>query len=162
MPNILIHFFSDPFFFHKSTIPTPSQFVKYVIDSFEKSQGNLYSVNEHWRPQSACCPLCAFNYSVYGKYEDLYEDTAYIIIKSGQKEFFSKQYVKFIQIQNCNKNIRNLMFQNIDINHISRYSKSQRVKFWKSIEEKDKRKLRKLYKTDFDLFQYENELSHPS
>ena len=58
---------------------TPNEFIAYVL-----SEGNKFIgiMDEHWQPQVALCPFCSFDYKVYGKFDTLEEDTAYILHKA--------------------------------------------------------------------------------
>ena len=57
-----------------------------MIEENKKKQNNIFTVNEQWRPQITNCPYCLFSYKVYGKYETIVEDTAYILMKSNQEK----------------------------------------------------------------------------
>ena len=63
-----------------STKVTPTEFIQFVIN--EGLKKNLYTIDEHWRPQIANCPFCAFPYDVYARHETSDEDTAYIFLKT--------------------------------------------------------------------------------
>ena len=40
-------------------------------------------MDPHWRPLYASCPFCQLNFTVLARLEDMPEDTAYFLLKSG-------------------------------------------------------------------------------
>ena len=40
-------------------------------------------MDPHWRPLYASCPFCQLNFTVLARLEDMAEDTAYFLLKSG-------------------------------------------------------------------------------
>lgn len=61
--------------------PTPSEFLRYVLDNLKNAGAS--NVDQHWRPQSAACPFCLLQFSIYARMEELNEDSLYFFIKSG-------------------------------------------------------------------------------
>ena len=91
-----------------STQVTPTEFIEFVINEGQKK--NLYKINEHWRPQIANCPFCAFSYDVYAKYETADEDTAYILLKTNLTHLKSVGVVNGDQVNHGTKKDRNKLF----------------------------------------------------
>lgn len=85
---------------------------------------NVYNVEPHWRPQFFVCPMCAFNYTVYGKVEDLYEDMAYILIKANRTDLADAR---------------------VTLNHLQ----SKKEVFWAGIDMESQAELHRLYDMDF-------------
>ena len=87
---------------------TPTEFIEYVINEGQKK--NLWAINEHWRPQIANCPFCAFSYDVYAKYETVDEDTAYILLKTNLTHLKSVGVVNGDQVNHGTKEDRKKLF----------------------------------------------------
>ena len=65
-------------------IPTPRQFVTYLVDSSRSPEaGGVVGLNPNWRPQWASCPHCSFDFDVIGKIENFERDTNFILEKLG-------------------------------------------------------------------------------
>lgn len=64
-------------------IPTPEEFIKFVLDQLISNQDTPEKIDAHWRPQHYCCPFCLLNFSVYSFIEDSVEDSLYFFQKSG-------------------------------------------------------------------------------
>lgn len=58
------------------TLFSPDEFLMYVVDTLKQG-----IADQHWRPQHGECPLCLFNFTIYGKVEEIFEDTAYFALK---------------------------------------------------------------------------------
>ena len=106
-----------------------------MVDEGKKK--NMYDINAHWRPQIAICPFCSFSYKVYGKYETIEEDTAYILLKTN----LTHLYATSNEIVNGDP---------------SKLGKDERRKlFWSSVHAKHYEELKKMFHDDFTMFNYE-------
>ena len=114
---------------------SPNTFIRFVIEENKTKQNNIFNVNEHWRPQIASCPYCLFSYKVYGKYENIVEDTAYILMKSNQE--------KLLKIGALNS----------DTKHHHRAS-MRRKEFWSAVDSIHLDDLLKIFEMDFKMFHY--------
>ena len=117
-----------------SEVPEPEDFIRYVIEDNKKHK-NLFQANLHWRPQSSCCPFCLFDFSIYGHYETISEDTAYILLKNNITEL---------------KKVTNLNRDDKNVHH----HKERRKQFWSQISQRHLSDLLEIFKSDFDLFGY--------
>ncbi|XP_077980199.1 carbohydrate sulfotransferase 11-like [Glandiceps talaboti] len=54
------------------------EFVQYVIDTAGTSE-----VDGHWKPINQLCSVCSINIDVIGKFENLEEDTLYVLKRAG-------------------------------------------------------------------------------
>ena len=114
---------------------SPEVFIRFVIDE-GNTKLDWHKINEHWRPQLANCPLCHFEYSVYGKYETSEEDTAYILLKSN--------LTTLMKVGRVNKD------------SVSHQTPEQRRKaFWSTVPLKYLAELKKMFYYDFVLFDYQ-------
>ena len=115
---------------------TPNEFIAYILN--EGKQKNWFNINQHWRPQIAQCPFCAFDYKVYGKFETHEEDTAYILHNTNLTHLAS--------IGNVNVNPSGTKLS----------PDQRRNQFWKSVNPEFIPELRKMYQKDLDmvLFDY--------
>lgn len=68
---------------YKEDEALPEEFLSHVLDELRRSRGNYKKVDTHWRPQHSFCAYCVFNYSVYSKLEENYQDSVYYFKKSG-------------------------------------------------------------------------------
>ena len=116
-----------------STQVTPTEFIEFVLN--EGQQNNLYKINEHWRPQIANCPFCAFSYDVYAKYETSDEDTAYILLKS------NLTHLKSVGVVNGDT-----------VNHGRK--KDRKKLFWSQVNAKHLIDLQAMFIEDLLLFDY--------
>ena len=112
---------------------TPTEFIEFVLN--EGQQKNLYKIDEHWRPQIANCPFCAFSYDVYAKYETSDEDTAYILLKS------NLTHLKSVGVVNGDT-----------VNHGRK--KDRKKLFWSQVNAKHLIDLQAMYIEDLLLFDY--------
>ena len=111
---------------------SPKTFIKYVLDE-NKIHQDVFKVNEHWRPQAYTCPFCSFNYTVYGKFESLHEDSAYILQKTNLTSLKAVGKV------------------NADVHKFD--DRSQRRKtFWSQVPVQYLEELKECFKVDFELF----------
>ena len=116
-----------------STIVTPTEFIQFVIN--EGQRKNLYTINEHWRPQIANCPFCAFPYDVYARHETSDEDTAYIFLKTNLTR------LKVVGVVNGD-----------EVTHVT---KTDRKKlFWSQVSAKHLEDLKAMFLEDFLLLDY--------
>ena len=117
----------------------PQTFIRFVIDELRLKE-DVFSVNEHWRPQHLHCPFCAFDYDIYGRMEDLEEDTAAVLIRSGNKDFF--------------KGAGSGSLGDLRVNGHSLMGQKTTNWFWRNVAEDLRWEIRKLFQKDFDLFGY--------
>jgi len=112
--------------------PTPSEYLRYVLDNLKKA--GAQNVDQHWRPQYLSCPFCLLQFSVYAHMEDLNEDSLYFFYKSG---LLSR--VNFSQKLNS-----------------AHAAKSTEQSFWNQVNPEliDQLDESWSYKTDFEMFQY--------
>ena len=114
---------------------SPNTFIRFVIEENKKKQNNIFTVNEHWRPQITNCPYCLFSYKVYGKYETIVEDTAYILMKSNQE--------KLLKIGVTNSDTKHHQASN------------RRKEFWSAVDSTHLDDLLKIFEMDFKMFHYQ-------
>ena len=57
-------------------IPTPTEFVQYILDSAQKY--GAHNLDNHIKPIWASCPFCAIDFDVIGKIETRMEDATFI------------------------------------------------------------------------------------
>ena len=117
--------------------PSPETFLRFVVDE-NLSSADVFRVNAFWRPQHLHCPFCAFDYDVYGRLEDLAEDTAAVLIRSGNKEFFRG------------------FGREIKVNDSGGQKKKEKGGdwFWQSVPESLRQEVQAVFQEDFDLFGY--------
>lgn len=63
--------------------PSPSEFIRFVLDDLKSGDDNVPQQYLHWRPQYTVCPFCALNFRIYSHLEENDEDTIYFYTKSG-------------------------------------------------------------------------------
>ena len=111
------------------------QFVELVISESRLEQDFLYlRMNIHWRPMIAHCFFCSINYTVISKMETYSED--------------KDRFLKMVGIKEDIKEEKLHVHAGESIQDKTRY-------FFKKIKEKDREALKKLYKYDLELFDYD-------
>jgi len=109
--------------------PTFTQFVDYLLRT------EIKDYNDHWYPFWLQCHLCDQSFDVLGKFESIQEDTELIQQISGLKE-------KNISFPWANK----------------KDTKSEvGLKYFKQLDLERTKQLYKIYKVDFEMFQYDTE-----
>ena len=78
-------------------IPSPEEFIKFVLDQLKTNQHSPENIDAHWRPQHYCCPFCLLNFSVYSFMEDSHEDSLYFFHKSGLESRLNPLYQKNVR-----------------------------------------------------------------
>lgn len=74
-----------------SKVVTEQEFATFIVEEFEEYEGsNLAFIDPHWRPQTAICPFCFYNFDIIGKMETFAQD----------RDFIYKTINK--EVSNCN------------------------------------------------------------
>ena len=125
----------DLYFSDGNGTMTPTAFLTQVVD--DNNSKDPLNVDAHWRPQIAICPFCNKNkFKIYGRYENLVEDTAYILMKSN--------LTHLMEIGKINKSPRK---ENISNNERSEL-------FWSNVDGNIIQQLYEIYEMDFKMFDY--------
>ena len=110
------------------------QFVNVVLtEGREKQDLTFPKVNVHWKPMHGHCFFCSINYTVISKMETYSEDKARFLKMVGIKEDIREERMNIFGGQSIQDKTRNL---------------------FKEIHKKDVEALRKMYKYDFELFEF--------
>ena len=110
------------------------EFVGYVLSESRLEQDlEFLMMNDHWRPVSAHGFFCSINYTVISKMETYSEDKARFLKMVGIKEDIREERMNIFGGQSIQDKTRNL---------------------FKEIHKKDVEALRKMYKYDFELFEF--------
>ncbi|XP_037811560.1 carbohydrate sulfotransferase 11 [Lucilia sericata] len=118
--------------------PTFNEFVQYLIDQHE--QGKQF--DEHWSPIYSFCTPCSINFTIIGKVETFNRDSEFIIRQAGLESLLLGTLPKTLsrKIGNLSKGART----NISLE-----------KYFAEINRSTLDQLLKIYKLDFELFDYD-------
>lgn len=108
--------------------PTFAEFVAYLLDCRKRGD----RLDMHWTPITEFCTPCMFKFDVVAKIETLDEDQQYVIEKAGLKEVLQSQW------KNAGHGPTS--------DHVAKY--------YAKLKRSDILRLYKLYKYDFQLFNY--------
>lgn len=103
-----------------------SDFILYLIDT--NSKGGRY--NEHWRQYYKLCYPCEINYDFIGHYETLEEDARFVLREASVDRLVSFSPVRYTSTRDDLK------------------------RFYSELPREDVLKLRRIYRHDFDMFNY--------
>ena len=111
------------------------EFVGYVLSESRLEQDlEFLMMNDHWRPVSAHGFFCSINYTVISKMETYSEDKARFLKMVGIKEDIREEKLHV---------------------HAGESIQDKTKSYFKEIKEKDCEALKKLYKYDLELFNYD-------
>ncbi|KAM7353437.1 carbohydrate sulfotransferase 11 isoform 1-T7 [Cochliomyia hominivorax] len=120
--------------------PTFNEFVQYLIEQYE--QGKPF--DEHWSPIYSFCTPCSINFTIIGKVETFNRDSEFIIRQAGLESLLLGKLPKSLsrKIGNLSKGAKT----NISLE-----------KYFSEINRSTLDQLIKIYKLDFELFDYDYE-----
>ncbi|XP_033744850.1 carbohydrate sulfotransferase 11-like isoform X2 [Pecten maximus] len=107
-------------------------FVKYLVHG-KTFYDDSFEYNEHWERQSRLCYPCQVNYGFIGKYTTLEEDANYILKHTGLSKYTFPKRSVFYNASKTNDKLGN---------------------YFSEIPSFYRKRLQKLYKTDYQLFGY--------
>ena len=111
------------------------QFVEFVLSESRLEQDFQYlRMNIHWRPMIAHCFFCSINYTVISKMETYSEDKARFLKMVGIKEDIREERMNVRGGESIQDKTKSL---------------------FKQINKKDLESLKRLYKYDLELFDYD-------
>ena len=111
------------------------EFVGYVLSESRLEQDlEFLMMNDHWRPVSAHGFFCTINYTVISKMETYSEDKDRFLKMVGIKEDIREEKLHV---------------------HAGESIQDKTKSYFKEIKEKDREALKKLYKYDLELFNYD-------
>lgn len=116
---------------NKDQFVSPQEFVTFLIENL---RDGVLEADVHWLPQGTLCPFCAFNFTVYAKMENLWEDTAYFMLKAGLTHLMDPGLKK-----NPTRKNDHLEYQRL---------------FWSSVHPQSIDILFQIYEMDFQMFDY--------
>ena len=132
---------------------TFSEFAEFVIDEWTSGR----TLDRHWMPQQNICSPCYVHYDFIGRFERLDQDTKHVLAKLTSKAAkltsFAPILAKLISLGPRGRS--NITFP-VSNSFKSRVPLSQeRTNFYANVSRDVLRKLVRLYRVDYDLFEYD-------
>jgi hypothetical protein len=122
------------------TTPSFDEFVQYLVDPKTKEDGPF---NPHWRPQfDLCRPCSVIDYDFIGHFESLYEDADFVLRSLLGPSSSSIAAFPTSDPDNMPSNRR-------------QRSSQLAGKLFRTIPEERRRKLKEIYRLDFEMFEYD-------
>ena len=117
----------------KEFIPPFEHFIEHILSNTDTIAG-VAKMDAHWQPYSVVCQVCRFKYNFIGKYETFDEDFITLVKRLNVSDW------------NMQKRLG-----------ASGYTKSQYQQLFSTVPDALICRLRRLYKDDFRLFNYQAE-----
>ena len=137
--------------------PTPSEFVRYILDSAKKY--GPHNLDNHIKPLWASCPFCAIDFDIIGRIESRVKEATLI---SKRLNFPVSWY---LLLQTKHLIIITILFQGkINVNEVKhkttstiKLPKNKTEAFLGNLSEDLKEKLKSYCQRDYDMFYFEEE-----
>ena len=104
--------------------------------------------NLHWKKFYLRCSYCDFHYSVIGRAETFIEDTKYILLKANLTSNIPLEMASFQKHVDYNNSDKKLTHEP------NGEPEARTLEYFKNIDQTVIQKLYKMYKIDFELFNY--------